>query len=79
MSDEYLRGFSDACMDLIDIFIRLQMTSRKMSPEQRVKYLIRWRKEAISYFEALAEGTHAGYIHQVKTKDLGPYQVDIFK
>ncbi len=79
MSDEYRRGFSDACMDLIDKFIRLQMTSKNMTPEQRVKYLIRWRKEAISHLEGLDDGTHARYIHQVKTKDSGPWQADQFK
>ena len=74
--DRYKEGYTTAMMDLIDCFILLQNEGKKMSPEEALKHLLKWRKQ-IAGFDWLEE-LHPNYYKQIMTKVTGPWADDYF-
>jgi hypothetical protein len=75
-TDRYKEGYTTAMMDLIDCFIRLQCASKKLSPIERIKQLLLWRKQiaGLDWLEEL----HPNYYEQIMTKETGPWAEDYF-
>ncbi len=70
ISEEQL---ADILMYIIDSFISLQLRAKNLEVRDRYDFLVKHYREIVSdEFERLIK-SHPIYLHQIKTKESGPY------
>ena len=66
-------------MDLIDGFIRLQLTADNLPQEERFDFIVsEFRKLCAEDFERYFGELEPGYLKNIKNKKSGPYSRDAF-